>query len=171
MSRILLLLAVIGTWMPTWCLAQGENLLASIDTEGHIVLHGDLAILGVDVKSRSGSLIPPLGADEKGPFQILLSNNRWAVAYGMLGVGLEIDGQLTLPARYDNSNGFDLTGMWGTFDDDGPLEFVDFVSESDTTAFRALPEPHSGSWAAFGAAICLLAKRRRVPRTQNRQNT
>ena len=144
---------------------SAESVSASLDDDGHIVLLGDeIWLLGVDFRSDSGSLIPPTSADAADPFDIMMANHTSNVMYGALGgPGVLVDGELKLSVRYNASDGFDLTGQWGTLLDQGYLSFIDVLPGTESASFQSLPEPQSHSLLSV-AAVLLLAQCRRSRR-------
>ena len=77
------------------------QIVASLDNEGFFVLNGDgEELLGVDIMSPLGALIPP-ASNDAAPFTFLLSNTENQITYGNLGAATVIDGAVKLTARFD----------------------------------------------------------------------
>ena len=112
MNRIRLLLVLI-TFGCT-AVAYGQPRL-SLDDRYHFVLTGEnQPMAGLQIASPSGSLMPGSAVDT-GPFSLLLSNRNTDVTYvAFPGSTIEIDGDYTLPARWNPSGELDVQWTYGT---------------------------------------------------------
>ena len=110
---------VIGSLPPEGLNPNANPILVSLDDNDNIVLTGSgEQVIGLELVSASGSLIPSAG-DVADPFQFLLSNFETGVTFGSLSSGPTIDGDVTLPVQWDvTSSAADLVVRYGPADTD-----------------------------------------------------
>ena len=104
-----------------FCTARlaANELAVFVNDEDHFVLSSDgIELLGVQLESASGSLIPDLTGDT-GPFQLQMQNDSNIVMFGSLGAGVQVDGSMILPTRWNPTGMRDVGFRWGSPDDDG----------------------------------------------------
>lgn len=94
-------------------IAYGQVSLG-LDDRYHFVLTGqNQPLAGMQIVSPSGSLMPG-SATDTGPFSLLLSNRNTDVTYvAFPGSTVEINGKVTLPARWNPAGELDVEWSYG----------------------------------------------------------
>ena len=112
---------------------------------GEMWLVGNAATLsGYNITSTAGSLVP----DADGlaaPFQVYLANEAGDISAASVGVGVLIDGDLTLDAAYDASEPMDLAFSYGVYGQGG----------SRSGQIVTVPEPATLSLLTLGGLAML----------------
>lgn len=132
--------------------ALAQDLGASINDDGFIVLHGeDVPLLGLEFESAGGFLVPTDGGPS--PFDLFVRNNNDQIIYGTLGREVVVEGELILSAGYSNGQNFegDLTGKWGGPEFEGPIAFgtaSDFIDDGSD----GMDVPDDGMGTSGGGA-------------------
>ena len=118
---------------------------------GEMWLVGNAATLsGYSIASAAGSLVPD-GDGSAAPFQFYLSNLADDISAASLGVGVAVDGDLSLDAGYDTAGPMDLTFSYGMFGQGG----------SQSGQVVAVPEPTCLLLLALGGIVGLRRRRDR----------
>lgn len=128
---------------------SAQTVSGTVNDDGLIVISGTLDLIGIDLHSPGGYLIP-VSSGEADPFDVLVTNSPKEVLFGSVGVSnaLSLDGELVLAAGYDGGDVFDLFGSWG-----GPLDGQEGSIAFTAPSVPAVPEPGAG----FLATVCLLS--------------
>lgn len=137
---------------------SAQTITGTVNEDMFIVISGTVDLLGVDVQSPGGHIIPvPGGVPD--PFDVLVTNTPNEVLFGSVGISnaVTLDGELVLGAQYDGGEVFDLIGSWGgpANGQEGPITFTQ-------TAFPTIPEPNAGLLASFGLLSLLAIRTRRA---------
>lgn len=135
---------------------QAQSVTGTVNEDGFIVLSGELDLLGIEIASPSGSLIPKPD-DNPHPFSVMVSNTSEKLLIGSIGTdnAISLSGDLILDVGYDPMGEFDLVGSWG-----GPLE-----GDEGSILFAPqvqVPEPSSNVMAVLAVASLLATRRRKA---------
>lgn len=103
------------------------QIFGRIAGDGSIIITGENELIGLDFQSSGGYLEPVANAE---PFEALLKNTTSHIAYASLGSTVELDGDLTLSAKWlapgEVLVADDVVGLWGGLGDgnDGAIVWV-----------------------------------------------
>jgi len=132
---------------------SAQTVTGFVNDDGFIVISGQLDLIGIDVQSPGGHLIP-VPNENVDPFGVLLTNTTNQVIVGSLGDPFALDGEVVLGAGYDGGGVFDLVGTWGGTLDEGPISFA-------SPSVPTIPEPNAGLLASVGLLSLLTLRVRR----------
>ena len=142
--------------LPLQAHAQEFSTWVSDNKSVVISSHGEsIELLGVDLKSAGGHLIP-VSNNDASPFSFLLTNNPNQITYGSLSDTVDLQGELVLTARYAESPETfvtDVTGEWGSVVDGGGI--------AAQVAAPVLPEPYAGTILLQAMGVLFLLRQRR----------
>lgn len=153
-----LLLVCLGLASANAQATEPYALAGSLNDQGFIVVSGVQDLIGIDLKSPGGYLVP--GQDRMStPFDITLASTPTRTVFGNLGVDnvVALDGSIVLNAQYLTSGAFDLSGEWGgpLRHENGPINFT----APNPVHTAPIPEPTACSLVWVGLFAIGLAFR------------
>lgn len=99
--------------------SYSQEIQVVVDEQDYFVIQGEsLELLGFQLESPSGSLIPNPNADSS-PFQFYLANKTTTVGLGSLGETVSVSGSLKLPTQWNSAGQKDVGFLWGNLTEDG----------------------------------------------------
>lgn len=100
-------------------ISSADDIQVVVDDDDHFVILSDsIELLGFQLESPSGSLIPSETSDPS-PFHFWLVNEPTVVGLGSLGDVVTVVGSLKLSTRWDSSGQKDVGFQWGNYEADG----------------------------------------------------